>query len=108
MDLPNLTTVETNYNPKMEKNVKVIFKRMDAENRWKVTESERGYAKKCKYPIDLHDFSNQVCFLFPRKLASLKYYDQLKKQLSKGFKSVGSHARKYIYFDSRWLDRYLV
>jgi hypothetical protein len=73
MNLPNLTTVETNYNPKAEKNVKVIFKRMDSENRWKVTESERGYAKKCKYPRDLSDFSTQVHFLFLRKkLFSLK------------------------------------
>jgi hypothetical protein len=73
MDLPNLITVETNYNPKAEKNVKVAFKRMDLENRWEFTECERGYAKKCKYPKDLHDFSSQVYFLFPRKkLVSLK------------------------------------
>ena len=26
MDLPNLTTVETNYNPKLEKNTQIIFK----------------------------------------------------------------------------------
>jgi len=64
MDLPNLTTVETNYNPKLEKNAQIIFKRKDQENRWKVTERERGYAKNCKYPKDLHDFNSLVCFLF--------------------------------------------
>jgi hypothetical protein len=64
MDLPDLTTVETNYNPKLEKNVKILFKRKDQENRWKVTEQERERAKKCKYPKDLHDFNSQVCFLF--------------------------------------------
>jgi hypothetical protein len=60
MNLPNLTTVETNFNPKAEKNVKVIFKKMDSENRWEVTENERGYAKKCKYPKHLQDFGDQV------------------------------------------------
>jgi hypothetical protein len=48
MDLPNLTTEETNYNSKAEKNVKAIFKWMDLENQWKVTEIELGYTKKCK------------------------------------------------------------
>lgn len=64
MDLPDLTTVETNYNPKLEKNVKIIFKRKDQENRWKVTEQERKYAKNCTYPKDLCDFNSQVRFLF--------------------------------------------
>jgi hypothetical protein len=104
MDLPNLITVETKYNPMEEKNMKVIFKRMDTENRWRVTERERGYAKKCKYPKNLQDFSSQVCFLFLRKkLVSLKY-DQLKNQLTKGFKS---GRTKYLYFSSGWLERYL-
>lgn len=67
MVLPNLTTVETNYNPKLQKNAKVIFKRKDQEDRWKVTEQERSYARKSKYPKDLHDFSSQVCVLFFRK-----------------------------------------
>jgi hypothetical protein len=73
MTLPNLTTVETNFNPKAEKNVKVTFKKMDSENQWEVTENERGYAKKSKYPKNLQDFSNQVCFFSPNlKLVSLK------------------------------------
>jgi hypothetical protein len=67
MDLPNLTTVETNYNPKEERNMKAIFKRKDLENRWKVTERERGYAKKCRYPKDLQDFSSLVCFFFSER-----------------------------------------
>jgi hypothetical protein len=62
MVLPKMTTAPTNYNPKAIKNVKVIFRRKDQENRWKVTEEERAYAKKCKYPKDLHDFTKAVCF----------------------------------------------
>jgi hypothetical protein len=41
MDLPNLTTVETNYDPHAEKNAKIIFKWKDPENHWKVTEQMR-------------------------------------------------------------------
>ena len=64
MDLPNLTMAKTNYNPKATKNVKVIFHGKDQENRWRVTEEERAYAKKSKYPKDLQDFTKSVCFLF--------------------------------------------
>jgi hypothetical protein len=64
MDLPNLTTAQTNYNPKAVKNLKVNFRRKDPENRWKVTEEERTYAKNCKYPPDLRYFTKAVSFLF--------------------------------------------
>lgn len=64
MVLPNLSTAQTNYNPKALKNVKVNFRRKDQENRWKVTEEERAYARNCKYPKDLQDFTEGVCFLF--------------------------------------------
>jgi hypothetical protein len=60
MVLPNLTSAKTNYNPKATKNVKVIFRRKDQENRWRVTEEERGYAQKSKYPKDLQDFIKKV------------------------------------------------
>lgn len=64
MDLPNLTTAETNYDPGSNVNKKVVFKRKDPENRWMVTEEERAYAKKCKYPKDLEDFNKKACFSF--------------------------------------------
>jgi len=67
MDLPDLMTVETNYNPKLKKNTQIIFKQKNQKNHWKVTEQECEYAKKCKYPKDLHDFNSQVFFLFCRK-----------------------------------------
>jgi hypothetical protein len=67
MDLPNLITIETNYNPKAEQNTKLVFKRKDQENRWKATERERGFAKKCKYPKDLDDFNRQVRFFFSER-----------------------------------------
>jgi hypothetical protein len=104
MALPNLTTAETNYDPKLKKNAKVIFNRKDQEDRWKVTEQERAHAKNCKYPNDLHDFNNQVCVLSSerKKLVFLKSFGhQLKTQLLLGYKS---GRRKYLYFDSAWLN----
>ena len=67
MNLPNLTTVETDYNPKLKKNTQIIFKRKNQENRWTVTERERGYAKNCKYPKNVHDFNKRACFLFSQR-----------------------------------------
>ena len=46
----------------MTRNLKVNFRRYNEENRWKVTEEERAYARKCKYPKDLQDFTKEVCF----------------------------------------------
>lgn len=68
MYLPNLTTTETNYNPKATKNLKVIFRKMDQENCWKVTEDEWTNTKKCKYPRDLPDFTKAVCFIFAKDI----------------------------------------
>jgi hypothetical protein len=64
MALPNLTTVKTAYNPKATKNLKATFRRNDQENRWKVTEEERSFAKNCRYPKDLGDFTGAVSFSF--------------------------------------------
>jgi hypothetical protein len=60
--LPDLTTAQTKYNPKATKNLKVCFRQKDQANRWKVTEEERGFAKSCKNPKDLDDFTKEVCF----------------------------------------------
>jgi hypothetical protein len=69
MDLPlaNVTTGETNYNPNAIRNLKVVFREKDKENRWKVTEEERAYAKKCEYPEDLDKFTKAVRFLSSRR-----------------------------------------
>jgi hypothetical protein len=63
MAFPNLTTVQTDYNPKATKNLKPTFRKNDLVNRWKVTEEERSLAKNCRYPGDLHDFTEAVRFL---------------------------------------------
>jgi hypothetical protein len=55
--------VQTNYNPKALKNVKVTFRLKDQENRWVVTEEERALAEKCKHPVDLRQFTKEVRFL---------------------------------------------
>jgi len=103
MVLPNQTTAQTNYDPKATKNVKVNFRRSDQENRWQVTEEERAYAKKCKYPKDLQDFNEDVRFLFfgGEEIVMLQCFDQLRKQLCQGFKS---SRKNYLYFDSAWLN----
>jgi hypothetical protein len=67
MDLPNVTTTETDYNPKAIKNLKVNFRAKDKENRWKVTEEERAYAKNPKNPGDLDKFTKAVRFLSSRR-----------------------------------------
>lgn len=60
--LPNIKTTHTKFDPKATKNVKVDFRQKNADNRWKVTEKERGYAIKCKYPKDLEAFDEDVSF----------------------------------------------
>jgi hypothetical protein len=64
MFLQNWTTAETNFDSKATKNVKVIFRRKDKDNCWKVTEEECTYAKKSNYPKDLRNFTISVCSLF--------------------------------------------
>ena len=62
--LPYHKRPQTNFDPKAAENVKVNFWRKDGENRWKVTEEERGYAKHCKNPMNLQAFNEDVNFFF--------------------------------------------
>lgn len=102
LPLPYLKRTQTNFDPKAAENFKVNFLRKDVENRWKVTEEERGFAKHCKYPNDLQAFNEDVSFFFLAMKLVLNYFDdQLQKQLSQGFKA---SPEKYLYFDSAWLD----
>jgi hypothetical protein len=60
MYLPNLTTVDTNFDPKLEYNTKLKFSRTDRVDRWNVTEEERSYAMKATHANNIDDFKKKV------------------------------------------------
>jgi len=60
MCLPNLTTVDTNFDLMLEYNTKLKFSWTDWEDRWKVTEQEQSYAMKAMHVMDIEDFKKKV------------------------------------------------
>ena len=60
IDLGDIITLDTNYNPTLSLNKNLIFKRNNKQNCWDVTEKEHAYGAHCSHPKDLEQFKIKV------------------------------------------------
>ena len=60
INLDDIITLHTNYNPALSSNKNLIFKRNNKQKCWDVTEQECAYGACCVHPKGLEQFNKKV------------------------------------------------